>query len=212
MNEVLELDKVYNEDCLDVLKRLPDECIDLLVTDCPYRIVQGGCTTIPRKDEPKGIFNRRNTFTQDTAKSGKLFKHNDIEFEEWLPEVYRVMKQNTHSYIMINARNLKELQVECEKVGFEFQQLLVWEKGNATPNRYYLNAYECILMLKKGNAKSINNMGMTNLLKVPNVKGNKIHPTQKPVDLMRVFIENSSDVGDVVLDPFARGWSYVSCQ
>ena len=212
MNEVLELDKVYNEDCLDVLKRLPDECIDLLVTDCPYRIVQGGCTTIPRKDEPKGIFNRRNTFTQDTAKSGKLFKHNDIEFEEWLPEVYRVMKQNTHSYIMINARNLKELQVECEKVGFEFQQLLVWEKGNATPNRYYLNAYECILMLKKGNAKSINNMGMTNLLKVPNIKGNKIHPTQKPVDLMRVFVENSSDVGDVVLDPFARGRSYVSCQ
>ena len=137
---MLELDKVYNEDCLDVLKRLPDECIDLLVTDCPYRIVQGGCTTIPRNDEPKGIFNRRNTFTQDTAKSGKLFKHNDIEFEEWLPEVYRVMKQNTHSYIMINARNLKELQVECEKVGFEFQQLLVWEKGNATPNRYYLNA------------------------------------------------------------------------
>lgn len=212
MNELLELDKVYNEDCLDVLKRLPDECIDLLVTDCPYRIVQGGCTTIPRKDEPKGIFNRRNTFTQDTAKSGKLFKHNDIEFEEWLPEVYRVMKQNTHSYIMINARNLKELQVECEKVGFEFQQLLVWEKGNATPNRYYLNAYECILMLKKGNAKSINNMGMTNLLKVPNIKGNKIHPTQKPVDLMRVFVENSSDVGDVVLDPFARGRSYVSCQ
>ena len=209
---MLELDKVYNEDCLDVLKRLPDECIDLLVTDCPYRIVQGGCTTIPRKDEPKGIFNRRNTFTQDTAKSGKLFKHNDIEFEEWLPEVYRVMKQNTHSYIMINARNLKELQVECEKVGFEFQQLLVWEKGNATPNRYYLNAYECILMLKKGNAKSINNMGMTNLLKVPNIKGNKIHPTQKPVDLMRVFVENSSDVGDVVLDPFARGRSYVSCQ
>ena len=209
---MLELDKVYNEDCLDVLKRLPDECIDLLVTDCPYRIVQGGCTTIPRKDEPKGIFNRRNTFTQDTAKSGKLFKHNDIEFEEWLPEVYRVLKQNTHSYIMINARNLKELQVECEKVGFEFQQLLVWEKGNATPNRYYLNAYECILMLKKGNAKSINNMGMTNLLKVPNIKGNKIHPTQKPVDLMRVFVENSSDVGDVVLDPFARGRSYVSCQ
>lgn len=209
---MLELDKVYNEDCLDVLKRLPDECIDLLVTDCPYRIVQGGCTTIPRKDEPKGIFNRRNTFTQDTAKSGKLFKHNDIEFEEWLPEVYRVMKQNTHSYIMINARNLKELQVECEKVGFEFQQLLVWEKGNATPNRYYLNAYECILMLKKGNAKSINNMGMTNLLKVPNIKGNKIHPTQKPVDLMRVFVENSSDVGDVVLDPFARGRPYVSCQ
>ena len=129
----MELDKIYNEDCLEVLKRIPDKSIDLVVTDCPYRIVQGGCTTIPRKDEPKGIFNHRNTFTQDTAKSGKLFKHNDIEFEEWLPDVYRVLKDNCNVYIMINGRNLKNLQLECEKVGFEFQQLLVWEKRKCNP-------------------------------------------------------------------------------
>ena len=125
---MIDVDKVYNEDCLEVLKRLPDESIDLLVTDCPYHIVSGGCTTIPRKDEPRGIFNHRNAFTQKNAKSGKLFDYNEIEFKDWLPEVYRVMKPNTHSYIMINARNLKDLQVECEKVGFEFQQLLVWDK------------------------------------------------------------------------------------
>ena len=150
---------IYNGDCLDLLKELDDESIDCIVTDCPYHIVSGGCSNIPRKDEPKGIFNRRNTFTQQNAKSGKLFDCNDIEFKEWLPEVYRVLKQNTHCYIMINARNLKDLQIEAEKVGFKFQQLIVWDKGNATPNRYYLNALEFILMLRKGNAKNINNMG-----------------------------------------------------
>ena len=91
--------KLYNDDCLKILEQIKTESIDLIVTDCPYHIVSGGCTNIPRKDEPSGIFNRRNTFTQKNAKSGKLFDNNDIKFSEWLPEVYRVMKNNTHIYI-----------------------------------------------------------------------------------------------------------------
>lgn len=88
-------------DCLEIMKEIPDKSIDLIVTDCPYHIVSGGCTNIPRKDEPSGIFNRRNTFTQKNAKSGKLFDNNEIKFEEWLPEAYRVLKDNTHIYIYI---------------------------------------------------------------------------------------------------------------
>lgn len=203
----MEIDKVYNEDCLEVLKRLPNESIDLIVTDCPYHIVSGGCTTIPRADEPRGIFNRRSAFTQENSKSGKLFDYNDIEFSEWLPDVYRVLKNNSHIYIMINGRNLKDLQIECEKVGFEFQQLLVWYKDNATPNRYYLNACEFILMCRKGNAKSINNMGAKNVIQLSNIQGKKTHPTEKPTNLMKIFIENSSEVGDIVMDPFAGSGS-----
>lgn len=56
-------------------------------------------------------------------------------------------------------------------------------------------------MLRKGKAKNIKNMGAKNLLEIPNVK-NKQHPTEKPVELMEILIENSSDEGDVVLDPF----------
>ena len=193
---------LYNGDCLGIMKQLSDCSIDLIVTDCPYRIVSGGCTNIPRKDEPKGIFDRRNTFTQKNAKSGKLFDNNDIKFEQWLPDVYRVLKEDSHCYIMINGRNLKELQLQAEEVGFVFQQLIVWNKGNATPNRYYLNACEFILMLRKGKAKNINNMGTKNILSIPNIKGGKSHPTEKPVELMSILIENSTDIGDVVLDPF----------
>jgi site-specific DNA-methyltransferase (adenine-specific) len=122
---------IYNEDCLEVLKTIQDETIDLVVTDCPYHIVSGGCSTgaygngngIFQKS-PGGILNRKtigktnkgNHILEGTkhialcgvlndndsttyARQGKLFKHNDIKFSEWLPDLYRVMKPNTHIYI-----------------------------------------------------------------------------------------------------------------
>lgn len=146
----------------------------------------------------------------DSAKDvrqGKMFKHNEIQFSEWLPEVYRVLKQNTHCYIMVNARNLKDLQTEAEKVGFVFQNLLVWKKGNATPNKYYMQQLEFILMLRKGAAKNINDMGTTNCLSTPNIIGKKVHPTEKPIALMDIMIRNSTNDGDIVLDPFAGSGS-----
>ena len=204
-NKMLDdlIGKITCADCLEVLKTIPNESIDLVCTDCPYHIVSGGCTNIPRKDEPSGIFNRRLTWNADNAKSGKLFDHNEIKFEQWLPEVYRVLKNGTHCYIMINARNLADLQIKAENVGFEFQQLLVWNKGNATPNRYYLNACEFILMLRKGVARNINDMGQKNILSVPNQIGDKYHPTEKPVGLMEILIANSTNENDIVLEPFA---------
>ena len=194
--------QLYNDDCLNVLKNIEDESIDLVVTDCPYHIVTGGCTNIPRKGEVGGMFNHRNTFIREDVSSGKLFENNDIEFKEWLPDIYRVLKQGTHCYIMINARNLKDLQTEAEKVGFKFQNIIIWYKQNVTPNRYYLNCYEMILMLKKGKARNINNMGTKNVLEIPNILNKKTQPTEKPVRLNEILIENSSNEGDIVLDPF----------
>ena len=94
------------------------------------------------------------------------------------------------------------LQHAAEDVGFIFQQLIVWDKGNATPNKYYMNACEFILMLRKGRAKNINNMGTKNIIQVPNITRTKAHPTEKPPELMRILIENSSNISDTVLDPF----------
>lgn len=233
--------QLYNDDCLNVLKNISDESIDLVVTDCPYHIVSGGCSNEAVKignyknNEPGGILCKRkdekgNKFYGDTkhvslcgilndydpttyTKQGKLFKFNEIKFSEWLPEIYRVLKQDTHCYIMINPRNLKELQEEAEKVGFVFQQLLVWDKGNQTPNKYYLNAYELILMLRKGKARNINNMGTKNILRIPNITGNKKHPTEKPAELMQILVENSSDVGQTVLEPFmGAGGVGIACK
>ena len=136
------------------------------------------------------------------TRQGKLFKHNEIEFNEWLPELYRVLKPDTHCYVMINARNLKELQQAAEDAGFIFQNLLIWDKGNSLPNKWYMNSYELILMLRKGRARNINFMGTSNILRVPNIIKTKKHPTEKPAELMQVMIENSTNEGDTVLDPF----------
>lgn len=198
---------IYNGDCLTVLKDMPNESIDCVVTDCPYHIISGGCST-GAYGNPSGILNHdleKQDINTEYTRQGKLFKYNDIEFAEWLPEVYRVLKMGTHCYIMINARNLADLQKEAEKVGFEYQQLLIWDKGNATPNRYYLNAYECILMLSKRPARSINDMGAKNIIAIPNIIGNKEHPTEKPVELMKWLIRQSTNIGEIVLDPFMGG-------
>lgn len=206
---------IHNADCMDILKTIDSETIDCVVTDCPYHIVGGGGTIEPRKNEPGGIFSRRKGSDDQihNAKSGKLFNSNEIEFSEWMPEIYRVLKHDTHCYIMINARNYVELLGEAEDVGFKFQQLLVWDKGNATPNKWYMNAYELILMLRKGYAKYINNIGTSNILRVPNITRVKYHPTEKPTELMKIFIENSTNKGDVVLDPFmGSGSTGVACK
>lgn len=185
-------------DCLELMKDIPDESIDLIATDCPYHIVSGGCTN---KGKGNGIFKKEN------ASDGKLFSHNEIEFSEWLPDAFRVLKQNSHCYIMINGRNVKQLQQEAENVGFAFQNLLVWDKGNVTPNRYYMNACEFVLMLKKGRSRTIRHPGTPSVLRYRNKVGSKTHPTEKPIELMECLIKNSTRKFDTVLDPFMGGGS-----
>ena len=111
-----------------------------------------------------------------------------------------------------NSRNLSELQNKAEEVGFKFQNLLIWDKGNVTPNRYYMQAYECILMLRKGGAKTIVNKGTSNILKVPNIIGKKKHPSEKPVELLEIMINNSTIDSDTVIDMFmGSGSTGVAC-
>ena len=101
--------KLYNGDCLELMKDIQDESVDLVVTDCPYHIVQGGCSnnTVTFK-AMSGVLNKQRQFenvSKEFVKAGKIFKHNEIEFREWLPEIYRVLKQDSHCYIMTNNKN-----------------------------------------------------------------------------------------------------------
>jgi len=188
--KTLEVNKIYNMDCLEGMKYIDDKSIDLVVTDPPYKLVQGGCTN--KAVTLKGATN---------LKSGNVFSDNSIKFSDWIPEVYRVLKENSHCYIMCNDRNLKELLIESENAGFKLLNILVWKKKRHSPNRYYLKNAEFIVFLRKGKAKNINNMGTFQCLEIDNVE-NKLHPSEKPVKLMEIFICNSSKSGDTVLDPF----------
>ncbi len=215
------INKIIQGDCKEILKNFPDNSIDCICSDVPYLIATGGVAGIKKGIHTGGILNRqdlenskdlkknwllKNADNVDFITSGKFFK-NVPKFEEWLPEVYRVLKDGSHCYLMINARNIKELQTKAEEAGFKYLNLLVWEKQNRTPNKYYQQSCEFILMLRKGYAKNIKNMGKANIFKIQNPIGNKFHPNEKPVQLMKELIEESTDPENIVLDMFCGSGS-----
>jgi site-specific DNA-methyltransferase (adenine-specific) len=177
-------------DCLDVMQGIPDGSVDMVCTDPPYRVFSGGNKSNPSLSKSLG------------ANNGKIFQHNDISFSDWMPIVFQNLKPNSHAYIMTNVKNLFELHSCAISCGFQVHNLLVWEKQNATANRWYMKNCEYTLFLRKGDAFPIKNMGSKTVHKFQNPIGCKLHPTEKPVDLMRLYIENSTNLGDTVLDPF----------
>ena len=119
---------------------------------------------------------------------------------------------------MTNHKNLQEMLNTLTGVGFSFIKCLIWDKGNKIMGQFYMSQFEYIIFLRKGRGVKINNCGTSDLLSIPNKKtkdenGKNIHDTEKPVELMKILIENSSQVGDTVLDPFMGvGSTGVACK
>lgn len=200
---------IYNEDCIQTMMRIESETIDCCVTDPPYKLTSGGCTT---KGLIAGHFRNANNEVTDGAKNGKIFSHNDIDMKDWMPEIYRILKPQTHFYCMCNDSYLQEVLNVGEQVGFIEQNVLVWEKGMHTPTQYYFKNIEFIVMFRKGNAKYINDIGTFALLKIRGMTG-KAHPSQKPVGLFQKLIENSTQPNEIVIDPFmGMGTTAIACE
>ena len=195
-----------NNDILEELSKISDSFFDMAVIDPPYILnkTTGGISKT-------GLVNKWQGNIKGSDKKASIL--NDIKFEEWLPEVYRVLKDNSHCYIWTNDKNLADLQKEAEKVGFRLHNILIWKKNNSTPNRWYMKNCEFILFLYKGKAKPIKNKGASQFLEYRNKNGKeKLHPTEKPVDLIKELIYNSSNENDIVLDCFMGcGSTGVAC-
>lgn len=191
-------------DCLELMKDIPDKSVDMILTDPPYKTITGGDSNGANSTRPKGML----------CGNRKLFTHqNDIKIADWLPEIYRVLKEGSHCYIFTNSLNLREMLNEADKCGFKLHNLLVWEKNNCTPSQYYMKNCEYVLFLRKGKAKWIKDIGGSKTVHhFNNIIGNKVHPTEKPVDLLGFYIENSSEENDTVLDPFiGAGSTGIAC-
>lgn len=79
--------------------------------------------------------------------------------------------------------------------------MLVWDKRTATANKWYMKNCEFTVFVSKGRAFFINDCGSKQLICAPIVM-NATHPTEKPVEVMAHYIANSTQRGDMVLDPF----------
>ena len=196
---------LYNDDCITVLDNMIQngDTVDMIFTDPPYRVTSRG-----------NAGNSGGMLQKKINKAGQVFEHNNIEIEVYLPKFYKVLKETGHCYIMTNHKNLTHfLKVIDEwkdpdtNEGFHFIKSLIWDKGNKIMGQFYMNQFEYILFLRKGAGKKINNCGASDLISVPNKKtkdetGKNIHDTEKPVDLCKILIENSSNPNEIVFDPF----------
>ena len=200
---------VYNLDFLDVVQTMEDSSVDLIVTDPPYKTTKRG---ISKSTTTGGLVR------SELGKQGKIFKHNDIKISEFMPHLYRVLKEGSHCYIMTNHVNLIEMLNVAKACGFHFIKSLIWDKGNKIMGQCYMSQFEYILFFRKGKHKKINYCGTADILNVPNIKsknehGQNLHDTEKPVELMEILIKNSSSEGDIVFDPFMGiGSTGVACK
>lgn len=203
---MIELNTIYNEDCLEGMKRIPDKSIDLIITDPPYKITARG-----NGGNSGGMFQKK------SVNNGKVFKNNDLDIRDWLPELYRVLKDDSHCYIMTNNKNIRDYLNAIEESDFHYVKNLIWVKDNKIMGQTYMSQFEYIIMCRKGKHKRINDCGTSDVLLFPNKKlkdenGKTIHDTEKPIELMQILAENSSNPEDIVFDPFTGiGSTAIAC-
>lgn len=188
--------KIINGNSIELLKKLKDESVDMIATDPPYKVTARG-----------NAGNSGGMMQKKLSMQGKIFQHNDVKPIDYIPEFYRILKDGSHCYIMTNHVNLQEMLNTATECGFKFIKSLIWNKGNKIMGQYYMSQFEYILFFRKGKGKKINKCGTADILDIPNKKtkneeGKNIHDTEKPVGLMKILIENSSQEGEIVLDPF----------
>ena len=197
MNIETDRYKLYNGDCLEIMDNIDDESIDLIITDPPYKTTKRGGTG------NSGGMCKKKEFSNGNGG----FKYNNVKSIDYISQFYRILKEGSHCYIMTNHVNLQEILNTATECGFHFIKSLIWNKGNKIMGQFYMSQFEYILFFRKGKGKKINKCGTADILNVPNKKtkgedGKNIHDTEKPVELMKILIENSSQEGELVLDPF----------
>jgi len=207
MENVIQQEAVMGEnrliqgDCLEVMDEMIEEGIkvDVIITDPPYKVITGGKNGT--KGKPSGILTKNKQLMSVIPK-----------FNDWLPKVFKLLNNDSHAYFMINMLNLKDLMIAVEDAGFHIHNVLVWKKNNATPNKWYMKNCEYIVFCRKGKSKFINNCGSKVVECFDNPR-NKVHPTEKPVGLMELYVSNSTNEGGVVFDPFmGSGSTGVACK
>jgi site-specific DNA-methyltransferase (adenine-specific) len=177
------------QDAVDWLREQPAESVDLLITDPAYESLE--------KHRAVGTTTR---LKHSKASSNDWFKvFPNSRLRELFQEVFRVLKRNTHFYLMCDAETMFIAKPEAERAGFRFWKPLVWDKRTIGMGYHYRARYEFILFFEKGKRR-LNDLGVADVISVPRIHGG--YPAEKPFEVAEVLIGQSSQPGDVVADPF----------
>jgi site-specific DNA-methyltransferase (adenine-specific) len=190
--------KVILGDCYEILKTLEKNSVDLILTDPPYNI------------------SRPSNFKKNS--DNKKFNNISIEFGQWdeseidldslFSEFKRILKSGGTIVIFYDVWKCSNLKRVAESYGFKQPRICQWVKTNPVPinskKNYLSNAIEFFCVFVKDKKGVFNSKYDKGIYNYPICHGHERtkHPTQKPLELMKVLIEKHSSEKDVVLDPF----------
>lgn len=202
--------QLVNISCVDYIKTLADNSVDLVLTDPPYAIdidQMGGVGWIWNKSVEE-VFNDRSAETE---------KLKEIRYGVWkgvsgcdtfvqiIPDIARVLKDGSHCFVFCAMENFPLYADLMMANGLIVRSRpLIWLKNLQTFTSFFwkfAGKYEFILAAHKGDTGRILNTTSSDVLEYAAPR-TRIHPTEKPVDLLEFLINISTSEGDVVLDPF----------
>jgi len=214
---------IYCGNCLEILSYIPDESIDLIITDPPYKISIEGNKII--RTYVHDNWKRRSDIGLDFGEWDRQWKDDKEYFEwvaAWFSECVRVMKKGGWIYIFFDKQKTGYFDLFLAPYfGIKSRTIYVWVKTNPVPSFRKVNwnsGTEHIWVGSKGGSKLKNfkeQKYMANYFLFPNASSYKEteHPTEKPVDLINHLIEVNSNINDIVLDPFlGSGSTAVACK
>jgi site-specific DNA-methyltransferase (adenine-specific) len=186
--------RVDEADAVEWLRGIDDESVDLVVTDPAYESLE--------KHRAKGTTTRLKMSDGSSNEWFPIF-HND-RFEDLFRELYRVLKPDTHCYVYCDHETMFVAKPIAESVGFTFWKPLIFDKVTIGMGYHYRARYECILFFEKGKRK-LNDLGIADIIECKRIRDQ--YPTEKPVKVSEVLIEQSSEAGELVIDPFVGSGS-----
>jgi site-specific DNA-methyltransferase (adenine-specific) len=181
--------QVAQGDAVAWLRGLPTGAVDLLVTDPPYESLE--------KHRAIGTTTR---LKHSKASSNDWFEiFPNSRFAELFAEVHRVLARDAHFYLYCDPETMFVAKPLAEAAGFKFWKPLIWDKRRIGMGYHYRARYECILFFEKGKRR-LADLGIADILEAPRVVGG--YPAEKPPAVSEVLIRQSSEPGDLVVDPF----------
>lgn len=202
------LDEINNKqimaqgDCLVVSKQIPDNSVDLILTDPPYNIAR------------KSNFESMGRSSIDFGE----WDH-DADILSWIDDASRALKPTGTIIIFNDWHNLGDISKKLNECGLIEKDIFRWIKANPMPrnrDRRYITDFEMAIVAvgkKKWTFNRQDDKYERPEFRCPIVAGKeKFHPTQKPVQLMEHLLKIHSNENDIVLDPFAgSGSTGVAC-
>ena len=194
---------LINDDCFSVLKNIPDNSVDLILTDPPYNIAQYSTGNIK--------FDWRSDINNDLAEWDLV----ELKPSSLLDEFRRILKPNGNIFIFCSYNIIGEYHKVFDPV-FDTFQFMVWHKKNPVPNfrkTSFLNSCELIIgCWNKGHTwnftaqNDMHNFIETGICmggeRIKGADGKYLHPTQKPLAVLEKIIRIASNENDIVLDCF----------